>query len=114
MKHTASLAQGTGVNQSTYGPKEDGDIDEQMMLCLGVGFGDIAKEREREKMMKEFRDLVERRWTQRDGIMVNELNPDSQCSYEADATVGAAGVSTALQITGATLLRRERVERMII
>ena len=61
MKHTASLAQGTGVNQSTYGPKEDGDIDEQIMLCLGVGFGDIAKEKK--KMMKEFRDLVERRCT---------------------------------------------------
>ena len=38
--------------------------------------------------------------------MVNELNPDSQCSYGGDATVGAE-ISTALNNKGNSTVQRE-------
>ena len=71
------------------------------MVCLGVGYNDYSKVEA--KIMKEFRDLL------RDGgrsVMVNELNPDSQCSYGGDATVGAE-ISTALNNKGNSTVQRE-------
>ena len=71
------------------------------MVCLGVGYNDYSKVEA--KIMREFRDLL------RDGgrsVMVNELNPDSQCSYGGDATVGAE-ISTALDNKGNSAMQRE-------